>query len=796
MKLSYNWLNDFADFESLSFESVLHRISLSVCEVDDVEEYFSELENIICAEIVGIEKHPGADKLNVCRIRTGSSEIQLVSGASNLKTGMKVPLALPGVSVGGKKIEEAELKGIKSSGMLCSEKELGLSQDHSGVMNLPLEAKIGDSLRNILNLKDRILVIDNKSITHRPDLWSHFGFARELAAQLSLPLKFNPFDSKFAFSGKSDKLVKKTEHAHSYYASLIENVEVKESSEKIKSRLTKCGVRTINNVVDVSNYVMLEMGQPTHFFDRDIIGKSELQVSLSEKKDRFKLLDETEFADKDGIVLIRSGEKPAAIAGVMGGFDSGVNDSTKTLIMESAVFRREDVRRSIRKTGIRSEAAVRYEKGQNPFTPMPVIRRSLELLQENGCRNLKAYEPDGFILEPDRKVKIETSFGFIRTKLGKDFKKELILEKLHKLGFKTEEQNSDKLIITVPEYRNQYDILIPEDIVEEVGRSIGYAEIDLLPLRMDVAPALLSESKTLERKLKNVLSERFCYSEVYNYSFAGEKDTQFEGKTETLKIQNSMPEEYSYLRTSVYPGLLKNLRANFDRFEKIRIFELGRTYFPVKGSLGREKKQFGLASVINRKQDTFETKDEDFQTMKNEILHILKILNLPDIRMENFSESCFHPNCAVRFFSGETAVAEAGILHPALYEQYDFKKGVPVLGRLFFDELLPLFTANRNVFQFRTPSNFPQDSFDISLLLDENMGTEGFAEKVKNAGIEEVQEIYVLSIYRGENIPVGKKSVTYRIPLLTFKETFTQARIKEIKDSLFAISSELNLNIR
>ncbi|HNO26992.1 MAG TPA: phenylalanine--tRNA ligase beta subunit-related protein, partial [Leptospiraceae bacterium] len=356
-----------------------------------------------------------------------------------------------------------------------------------------------------------------------------------------------------------------------------------------------------------------------------------------------------------------------------GGFDSGVNNSTKTLIMESAVFRREDVRRSIRKTGIRSEAAVRYEKGQNPFTPIPVIRRAIELLKENGCTSLKAYEPDGFILDPDRKVKIETSFAFIRAKLGKDFSKELILEKLHKLGFITEEKNPDALIITIPEYRNQYDILIPEDIVEEVGRSIGYAEIDLLPLRMDVAPALLSESRTLERKLKTVLSERFCYSEVYNYSFAAEKDTQFEGKTETLKIQNSMPEEYSYLRTSVYPGLLKNLRANFDRFEKIRIFELGRTYFPEKGTLGREKKQFGLASVVNRKQDTFETKEEDFQNMKNEILHILRILNLQEIRMEKFSQACFHPNCSVRFFAGQTAVAEAGLLHPSFSEQFDFK---------------------------------------------------------------------------------------------------------------------------
>ncbi|HMV81156.1 MAG TPA: phenylalanine--tRNA ligase subunit beta, partial [Leptospiraceae bacterium] len=218
MKLSYSWLNDFADFESLSFDRILHRISLSVCEVDNVEEYFSELENIICAEIISIEKHPDADRLNVCRVNAGRSEIQLVSGASNLKAGMKVPLALPGTVIGGKKIEEAELKGIRSSGMLCSEKELGLSADHSGVMSLPGEAKIGESLRSILNLKDRILVIDNKSITHRPDLWSHFGFARELAAQLSLPLKFNPFESKFAFSGKSDKLVKKTEHAHSYYA--------------------------------------------------------------------------------------------------------------------------------------------------------------------------------------------------------------------------------------------------------------------------------------------------------------------------------------------------------------------------------------------------------------------------------------------------------------------------------------------------------------------------------------------------------------------------------------------------
>jgi phenylalanyl-tRNA synthetase beta chain len=796
LKLSFDWLCDYSDFRSLPLSKVLEKINLSICEVDSVSDLHIELDKVIAVKITSIEKHSKSEKLWIANAFDGNETYTVITGAQNLESGDIVPLAVIGSCIGGKEIKKAVLQGAESTGMFCSEKELGISEDHSGIMKLPSSTKIGISLRKYLNLEDKIFLIDNKSITHRPDLWSHFGFARELAAQLNLPITFNPYHTEINFTSVNSIEVKKNEYAHSYFASAIKGISVVNSNDKIKSRLERCGIRSINNVVDVSNYIMLEMGQPTHFFDLTKLGTVAIDVNLGIKGTKIPLLDGTEKEVDESILLIKNSEKAVAVAGIMGGSETAVSDTTKELLLESAVFKREDIRRSIRKIGIRSEAAIRYEKGLNPNSSIPVIKRSIQLLKENGCPNLEASSPVGFILDSERKVTISTNFTFLEKKLGKRFPDSQILEPLNRLGFKTETKN-DEINILIPEWRNSYDVLVPEDIVEEVGRSIGYAEIPVVPIKFAIVPAVLNDSRKLERLIKSELSLGFGFSEVYNYPFASQEDVLFENdKVESLAIKNAMPEEQRYLRTSPYPSIIRNLVTNADRYDSIKLFEFGRTYFPQENSLGREMKFISVASLSIKKNETSSDIENELLKIRRNFEQLFESLNIPDIELISVSKPYFHPNGAVSIYSNKTLVAELGVLHPALVKTYEIRKGIPIIGRIEFDSILPLFTANKNRFIFKAPSHFPQDSLDISLLLSDSEGTERYAKLVRDLKIEELSNIHVDGIFKGGNVPEGKKSVTYRISLVTYKETFTQNKINSIMNDLLALAKKEGFQLR
>ncbi|TGK06935.1 phenylalanine--tRNA ligase subunit beta [Leptospira semungkisensis] len=801
MKLSLDWMNDFAPLKELALEDILQKIAASICEVDGVEDYFSHLEKVVLVKIESLEKHPQADKLQVAQVTDGKNKIQIVSGAPNLTVGDLVPLAIPGAELSGKKILESELRGVKSSGMLCSEKELGLSEEDAGVMIVQdQEAKPGMILREYLGFRDIILDIDNKSITHRPDLWSHFGFARELAAQLNLKIKFNPLESTWEFSKElSSPLVKETEFAHSYHSTWIEGIQILPSNSKIRSRLKKCGVRVINNVVDVSNYLLLEVGQPTHFFDTEklkSLGKIELEVDYAKKGESFLLLDETSPELDPEILIIRNAGKGVAIAGVMGGAESAVGDSTKTLILESAVFPREFVRKSIRKTGIRSESSVRYEKGLEATTTLPVIKRSLALLKENGCPNVKASLPSGYIHTADKKVSIEVSLDFLNKKLGTEIDQATSDRILKQLSFSTE-WKGDKVTVLVPKYRHNYDITIPEDIVEEIGRSLGYASIPVRPLSSDVRPPTRNFSRELERLLKRTFSQNLGYNEVFNYSYASAKDNSFEIESkDSIKILNAMPEEQAYLRTSLYPSLLKNVRTNSDRFEKLKIFEFGRTYKKA-AEPSNESKWFAWAVSAGRKTNEKDLNilEADFLEVRSDLEKVLRHLNLRNFEWKSEERSYFHPKASVTLYVSGSKVAELGYAHPAVLDTAELKKRV-ILGKFDFSSLLSIWSEDRNKNYFAAPSNFPQTEIDLSLVMDSNESSSVFSDLAKKENFPELQDVRVTVVFTGGNLAENKKSVSYRFRLLSQDKNLTQERIKEITDRLIQVANSAGYPLR
>ncbi|MDX1958802.1 MAG: phenylalanine--tRNA ligase subunit beta [Leptospiraceae bacterium] len=785
MKLSFDWLNDFANFKEIPFDKILEKISLSICEVDEVTELHKELETVVTVKIQSIEKHPKSEKLLVTKAFDGKIEYVVVTGAKNLTIGDIVPLALVGTTLGTKEIKIANLVGIESFGMYGSEKELGIGEDDSGVLILPKDTTLGISIRTLFSLQDKILLIDNKSITHRPDLWSHFGFARELSSQLSLPITFNPFHSKASYSQKPKTKISQTSFAHSYFGSEIFNITIGPSISKIKSRLEKCGIRSINNVVDVSNYLMLEMGQPTHFFDLDKLGSNQTIKVEKGNKESIKLLDgSTKILDESNIVIY-SDENAVAVAGIMGGEESSVTDKTQNLFLESAVFPRELIRLSTRKIGIRSEASMRYEKGLNPRTPVPVIARAMELLKENGAGEFQVSEPIGFTNHSGNSVYINTSFDFLNRKLGKIFPKELILEKLHKLGFETKEKENI-LEVKVPEWRDQYDIQLEEDILEEVGRSIGYAEVGKTPTQFEIKPALLNECRALERKIKLILSQNFSWNEVNNYPFASKEDTQFERNISSIEIKNPMPNESKFLRTSPYPSILRQLSSNIDRFEEVKLFELGRVYHDREV----EDKFLSFAKIKTRKKDSQELLESDFLELRDELSSLFELLNFPKLELRFLEKNYFHPKASLEFHLDGKIFAEIGILHPKFLDEFGIKKSGICLGKLFIENIFLEYEKNKNRFQFQQPSQFPQASLDISIVLNDLDKTDLFASKVLTLDIPELDSIHVASIFKGGNLKEDQKSVTYRLKLTNYKETFTMNELNRILENILTLAKK------
>ncbi|GBF51070.1 phenylalanyl-tRNA synthetase subunit beta [Leptospira ryugenii] len=800
MKLSINWIKDFIPLDSIPFPSVIEKINTSICEIDEVTDYQAHLTSVITVKILSSNKHPNAEKLSITQCTDGKQNYQIVTAATNINVGDIVPLALPGTKLEGKEILSSELRGVLSQGMYCSEKELGLATESSGVLIYPNHTTLGISIRSLYDWEDIILTIDNKSITHRPDLWSHFGFARELASQLNLKLRFNPLEIQETFTGGSGGIeVLSNQNAHAYFAVSITNVKVSQSSQKIKSRLSKCGIRSINNIVDVSNYILLEVGQPTHFFDRHRLKGTQFSVEFAKNSETFPLLDETNPLLTPEILLIRNSGEPVAIAGVMGGSGSAVINETIDLVLESAIFKREDIRKSIRKTGIRSESSVRYEKGLDPNTCLPVIRRAISLLKENGNPQLVCLTPQGFNHSSEKSVIIESSLSFLDSKIGKALNKTEISEILNKLGFEVNFKDQDVFTAKVPYYRHNYDVTIQEDLVEEIGRTIGYASIATKPLSLAVETPIRNPLRELERKIKFLFSTQLNFSEVYNYSFSSPKESLIEGETaeHLLAISNEMPETHSVLRMSLFPGLIRQAVSNQDRFETVDLFELGRTYHKLQkgNSLAEESRWIAFISLSQAKPNDLLSIESEFVALRQRLHELFLGLNLLQGTWEKTEKTYLHPNGALEYRYKGNTLCEFGILHTRLVDEYDLRRRA-YIGKIDLLSLVNVWEDEGRISHFRAPSQFPQGQLDLSLLMDESEPTDPFLKSVSALKIQEMEEGFVQTIFRSNQIGEGKKSVTYRFKLMSYEKSFSQDRFKELSDTLVNLAKQSGYQLR
>ncbi len=659
----------------------------------------------------------------------------------------------------------------------------------------PPESTIGTPLSVLFALKDSIIDIDNKSITHRPDLWSHYGFARELSAIFNRPLKFNPLATPEIAAAPglpSKKIVIEPGAAYAYFGQHVRGVRVGPSPAWLRARLWNVGQRPINNVVDATNYLMFEIGQPNHAFDARELKSDTIGVATAEQQNikTFTTLDGVAREIPPHAIMILDGADPRAtplaLGGIMGGLASGVREDTNELFLESATFPREKIRFALAKLQLRTESAIRFEKGQDPAQAQIALHRLVDLLALT-CPDLAVGKIAGKAPVGAKRNVIKIPAGFIPRRLGVEIADGEVRSILERLGCTVQSDKKGGQAITVPTYRSWHDLTIPEDIVEEVGRIYGLDRIEPVAPLIACAPPVPNERRAFERALKTYLAQTGNFFETYNYSFAAASDNELFGQA-GLALANPTQADRDRMRVSLIPGLLRQAAGNQDRFDQVRLFEFGRSYFPgKKGELPTERFRVALVALPDRALlDGRDGLLETFLAFRGFLEDLLRSFTRtePNVRV-NAGPGFYHPNCAVELACGPGEAAavliRAGILSPAREKDFDLKRPA-LLAEIDFDAFFEARAGAKRAYS--PPSVFPDSNFEFSIVMDRTASTREPVRVIEAAGVPELRAVRLLTIYQGPPLPDDRMSVSYGVRCGLQEGTLTGERLQAILDLL------------
>lgn len=782
MLLSLNWLKDHVKLSSsVTPEKVAEKLNLHTVEVEDIIDGGERFKNVVVGKILEVNPHPNADRLRLAKVDVSPSassgqankKLDIVCGAPNIEPGQLVPVAMIGaVLPNGLEIKEAEVRGEKSEGMMCAEDELGLGSDHDGILILDKKAKVGQPFADYLGSSDIVFEVDNKSLSNRPDLWSHHGMARELSVLLKVELKGS---SKIDLAKELKKAkadidlkveVKDPKLCPRYMALAISGIEIKDSPKWLQERLIAVGSRPINNIVDITNYVMLDLGQPLHAFDQSLVDK--IVVRRAKKGEIMKTLDNEERKLDDTMLVIADSKKPIAIAGVMGGANSEVSDKTNTIILEAANFEPIITRKTANKLALRTDASTRFEKSLDPNLCEEAIMRVLELIKET-CP--KAYISSELVDEKDFQLNqgpIALSLNWLNEKIGEDVDAKRVVDTLEKLGFETKAKKSkDDIVfdVKIPTWRATKDVSIPEDLVEEVARVYGYNNIKVKMPLVEIEFPRFNEIRLLERKIKEVLSKGVSLNEVYNYSFVGEDQlTKLGINYEShVRLANPIASHQTMLRQSLAPNLFENIKLNQAKYEDINLFEIGSVYFDFSGDLKKDDKS-NEKLPYQEKHLTLVVagdKEEVFVKVKGGVEYLF---NSFDIELE-FDRS--EAEIAWSDKNSVTSIKVAGkeigtvaVLDEKVAQKVGVKKKV-ALAEIRLSEFSSLILAKGDK-QYEEIPKFPAVIRDLAFVVDNKILYNDIRKEITNFD-ELVKEVELFDVYQGEKIGKGKKNLAFHI---------------------------------
>ncbi|NWF78350.1 MAG: phenylalanine--tRNA ligase subunit beta [Chloroflexi bacterium] len=804
MKVSLKWLRDYVDIK-LAPKELAERLTMAGLEVKGIQTVGGTWDNVVIGEVIGVSPHPNADRLKLATVNLGTEQVTVVCGAPNIELGQRVPFARVGARLidghTGEAIllKPAKIRGVVSKGMVCSEKELGISDSHEGIMVLPQEAPVGTPLD--IYLGDAILDLD--VTPNRPDCLSIIGIAREIAALTgaflhSLEIHYEETEKPIDFFVSVD--IAEPYLCPRYCASLITGIKVAPSPSWLQQRLNNCGMRPINNVVDVTNYVMLEYGQPLHAFDYHKLKGRQIIVRRAGNGETVTTLDGSKRTLNPDILVIADKEQAVAVAGIMGGSDSEVTDKTKAILLESANFNQATIRRGCSHLQLQSEASIRFDKGLNTELPLLPLKRATQLLLElaggKAAKGIIDVYPGKRETEP-----IPLTIREVERLSGLKVNIYEIRKVLKALGFVCQESDSQlQVLVSVPYWRS--DIKCSADLVEEVVRIIGYEKIPLTRLGSPLPPQKSKSSPAAQRsdlkdKLRSILTG-FGFQEILTYSLVSlEKLQKLSPKLELeippLKVANPMTREQEYLRTSLRAGLLSTLAHN-QKFEPagIRLFELGKVFLSQGKDLPQEKEL--LCAVLSGPRAELSWQADkgslDFFDAKGVVENLLNQLGLKPSFVNSDDEGLF-PGKGADVIVGDDRIGVLGELHPKVAQAYELS-GVACLIEIDLDKLLPKITATK---KYQPTPRFPSVPRDIALVVDEQVIYRKVEEIIQSFPL--VTRVTLFDLYRGEQIPKGKKSFAIRIVYQSPSHTLTDEEVNQTQAEMLArLNKELGTTLR
>jgi phenylalanyl-tRNA synthetase beta chain len=802
MLVSLKWLSQYVDIEGLAPQELAEKITRSGIEVDAVIDRAQGVTNVVVGHVVSKEKHPEADKLNICQVDVGEESLQqIICGAPNVDAGQKVIVARPGAKLpGGIKIKKAKLRGQESNGMICSLQELGIEGRlvpkayAEGIYVLPEDSVPGTDALELLGLRDTVLELG--LTPNRSDALSMLGVAYEVAAILSKDVKLPEISYTASAEKAEDQLklrVEDTSVNPLYAAKVVKNVKVAESPLWLQHYLMAAGVRPHNNVVDITNYILMEYGQPLHAFDYDKLGTGEIVTRHAAEGEKITTLDDQERTLQAHNFVITNGKEPVAVAGVMGGANSEVSDETTTVVIESAYFAGQSVRRTSKDLGLRSDSSARFEKGVDPNRVIPAAERAAQLLSE--LAGGEVLEGTVLVDELDKTpARVVVSPDFINTRLGMKISLEDMLSILERLQFEVEAANG-LLIIDAPTRRQ--DIKIEEDIVEEVARMFGYDEIPTTLPESGEQVGGLTAYQEKRRVVRNVMEGAGLFQAVtYSLTSAAASQKYALKAEETTKLLMPMSEERSTLRQSLIPHLVEAAAYNVARqIDSVALYEIG-SVFLGQTAEGLPFEEEHLALVLTGKWTDNawqgEKKHVDFFVAKGIVEAVFAKLGLAErVSYVKASVDGLHPGRTAHILLDGEVVGLIGQLHPAEQKQAGVKE--TYVAEL---DLLSILSTSTEELVYTPVPRFPAMTRDIALELERTTTAGEIEEIIKGAGTKLLKDVKVFDVYEGEKMAPGKKSVAFSLTYFDPERTLTDEEVVAAHTKVLKALEEAGAEIR
>ena len=787
MLISLNWLKQYIDLDGIEINEMENALTMIGQEVEKIDIVGGNLDKVVVAHLEEVKKHPNADSLTLCKVNNGKEILQIVCGATNHKTGDKVALAQVGARLKEDfTIKKGKIRGEESNGMLCSEDELGIGSDKDGIIILPEDAPVGVPFKDYLGINDTVFELE---ITpNRPDCLSHIGIARELSAYYGKELKYPETEIKSEISEKTSDNVKvsieDSNLSRRYVTRILKNVTVRESPKWLKERIEAVGLRSINNIVDVSNFILMEMNHPNHVFDLDKIEGNEIKVKSAVKGDKLVTLDEQERELEDGDIVICDSKKILALGGVMGGLDSEVTDNTKNILLEVAQFNSQNVRKTSRRLTLSSDSSYRFERGIDVEDSIKVINRLANLIQEvAGGEILNGYV-DVYPVPHENKV-AELNFERLNRFVGKVIPREKVIEILRNLEIDVKD-NGETLTLTAPSYRG--DLELEQDYFEEVIRMYGFDNIENILPRVDINKNSTLDTTKLTDRVKTICAS-VGLKEVINYSFIPKDALQklkFTGVSEDklIDISNPITEDFVTMRPTLLYSLIKNAKDNMNRnVSNIRFFEVSRTFEKAE-ELAKEDIKVGIILAGENDKTLWNPKPVhyDFYDLKGIVEEIFSKLKFQSFSIKRSVQTEFHPGRSADVFVGKEYIGSFGEIHPDVLENFGLNKKT-VLVAEFNIELIKKYINKPFVYQGIV--KYPAVPRDLALVMNENILVGDVLKTIEKID-KKVEKVELFDIYQGIGVEPGKKSVAISILLRDDSKTLEEKEINDIIDKILA----------